>query len=217
MTDPATDPLSLDRFTVRLDISNGHVVIADRDLTPLTGDVADKILGDHEASVIWATSPIWDHIVFPVTDAGWSMACTLADQLNDLDAAADAAQADTLINDAATLAERIEAEATDGLTAGQRRGLAAYGRAAGLPLYPYGEGCGEQFHVGDRVRIGDPADPYYAGALAGVGLYHDLLGQTATVILPQRPTCPLIVLLDNDEPIALPHPPLYVRRAGGAA
>jgi hypothetical protein len=214
MTDPATDPLSLDRFTVRLDADTGWLVIADRDLTPITPETAARVLGDHRPEGVWGTSDRLGCIVFSTTDEEARLADILCDQLNDLDAAADAAQADTLINDAATLAERIEAEATDGLTAGQRRGLAAYGRAAGLPLYPYGEGCGEQFHVGDRVRIGDPADPYYAGALAGVGLYHDLLGQTATVILPQSPVCPLIALLDDaDEVIALPHPSLYVRRA----
>ena len=219
MTTPATDPLALDRFTVHYDVMTSHVVIADRDRTPLTGDVADRILGDRESSVIWNTDDRLGYIVFKPTEKGWAMAVTLADQLNDLDAQADAAQADALIDDAASLAERIEAEAeaTDGLTAGQRRGLAAYQRAASLPLYPYGEGCGEQFHVGDRVQIGDPADPYYAGALAGVGLYATVLGKTGTVILPQSPTCPLIVLLDSDDPIALPHPSLYVRRAGGAA
>ena len=215
MTDP--NPLALDRFTVRLDADTGWLVIADRDLTPITPETAAKVLGDHRSEVLWGTDDLLGCIVFSTTDEEARLADILCDQLNDLDAAADAAQADALIDSAATIAKRIEAEATDGLTAGQRRGLAAYQRAAGLPLYPYGEGCGEQFHVGDRVQIGDPADPYYAGALAGVGLYHDLLGQTATVILPQRPTCPLIVLLDSDDPIALPHPSLYVRRAGGAA
>ena len=207
------DPLSIDRFTVRLDIATGHVVIADRDLTPLTGEVADRIMGDHGATVIWHTSDRLGYIVFPVTDAGWSMACTLADQLNDLDAAADAEQAAALIDDAATLAEQIEADAAPDLTTAQRRGLAAYQRAAALPLHPYGAGCGEQYQIGDRVRIGDPGDPYYAGTLAGLGLYHAMLGRTATVILPQSPVCPLIVLLDDDDVIALPHPSLYVRRA----
>ena len=208
-----TDPLALDRFTVRLDIATGHVVIADRDLTPLTGEVADRILGDHEAAVIWNTSDRLGYIVFPVTDAGWSMACTLADQLNDLDAAADAEQAAALTDNTATLAEQIEADAAPDLTTAQRRGLAAYQRAAALPLHPYGAGCGEQYQIGDRVRIGDPGDPYYAGTLAGLGLYHAMLGRTATVILPQSPVCPLIVLLDDDDVIALPHPSLYVRRA----
>jgi hypothetical protein len=141
------------------------------------------------------------------------MAEALADQLNDLDAAADAEQAAALIDNAATLAEQIEADAAPDLTTAQRRGLAAYQRAAALPLHPYGAGCGEQYQIGDRVRIGDPGDPYYAGTFAGLGLYHAMLGQTATVILPQRPTCPLIVLLDDDDVIALPHPSLYVRRA----
>ena len=159
-------------------------------------------MGYREAAVIWHTSDRLGYIVFPVTDAGWSMACTIADQLNDLDAAADAEQAAALIDDAAP-----------DLTTAKRRGLAAYQRAAALPLHPYGAGCGEQYQIGDRVRIGDPGDPYYAGTLAGVGLYHAMLGQTATVILPQRPTCPLIVLLDDDDVIALPHPSLYVRRA----
>ena len=214
MTDP--NPLSLDRFTVRLDISNSHIVVADRDLTPITGDVADKILGDHEASVIWATSPIWDHIIFPATDAGWSMAEALADQLNALDAAADAEQAAALIDSAATLAEQlnaIEADSAPDLTTAQRRGIAAYQRAAVLPPYPYGEGCGEQFTVGDRVRIGDEDSPYDLGVISGLRLYGTVLGKTGTVIIPQSPTCPLIVLLDDDDVIALPHPSLYVRRA----
>jgi hypothetical protein len=207
------DPLALDRFTVRLDNDDRYVVIVDRDLAPLTGAVADRILGDREASVIWNTNDALGYIIFPATAAGWSMADALADQLNTLDAAADAEQAAALIDDAANIAERIEADAAPDLTAAQRRGLAAYQRAAALPLHPYGAGCGEQFVVGDRVRIGDPGDPYYAGTLAGLGLYHAMLGRTATVILPQSPVCPLIVLLDDDDVIALPHPSLYVRRA----
>ena len=205
------DPLSLDRFTVRLDNALDNTIIADRDLTPLTGAVADRILGDHEAAVIWNTSDRLGYIVFPVTDPGWAMAEALADQLNDLDAAADAEQAAALIDSAATLAEQIEA--ADGLTAAQRRGLAAYQRAAVLPPYPYGAGCGEQFQVGDRVRIGDEDSPYDLGVISGLRLYGTVLGKTGTVIIPQSPTCPLIVLLDDDEPIALPHPSLYVRRA----
>lgn len=205
------DPLSLDRFTVRLDNALDNTIIADRDLTPLTGAVADRILGDHEAAVIWNTSDRLGYIVFPVTDPGWAMAEALADQLNDLDAAADAEQAAALIDSAATLAEQIEA--ADGLTAAQRRGIAAYQRAAVLPPYPYGAGCGEQFQVGDRVRIGDEDSPYDLGVISGLRLYGTVLGKTGTVIIPQSPTCPLIVLLDDDEPIALPHPSLYVRRA----
>lgn len=211
MTTPATDPLALDRFTVYLDHVNGHVVIFDRDHTPLTGEVADRILGDSEAAVIWNTNDHLGCIVFPATEAGWAKAQTLADQLNNLDADADAAQADTLIDDAATLAEQIEA--ADGLTAAQRRGLAAYQRAATLAPYPYGEGCGEQFRVGDRVRIGDGDSEYDLGVISGLRLYGTVIGKTGTVIIPQSPTCPLIVLLDDDEPIALPHPSLYVRRA----
>ena len=205
------DPLSLDRFTVRLDNALDNTIIADRDLTPLTGAVADRILGDHEAAVIWNTSDRLGYIVFPVTDPGWAMAEALADQLNDLDAANDAEQAAALIDSAATLAEQIEA--ADGLTAAQRRGIAAYQRAAVLPPYPYGAGCGEQFQVGDRVRIGDEDSPYDLGVISGLRLYGTVLGKTGTVIIPQSPTCPLIVLLDDDEPIALPHPSLYVRRA----
>lgn len=205
------DPLSLDRFTVRLDNALDNTIIADRDLTPLTGAVADRILGDREAAVIWNTSDRLGYIVFPVTDPGWAMAEALADQLNDLDAAADAEQAAALIDSAATLAEQIEA--ADGLTAAQRRGIAAYQRAAVLPPYPYGAGCGEQFQVGDRVRIGDEDSPYDLGVISGLRLYGTVLGKTGTVIIPQSPTCPLIVLLDDDEPIALPHPSLYVRRA----
>jgi hypothetical protein len=131
------DPLSLDRFTVRLDAA-GHVTIADRDLTPLTGEVADRIMGDHEAAVIWHTSTAYGYIVFPVTDEGWAMAQTFADQLNDLDAAADAEQAAALIDNAATLAEQIEADAAPDLTTAQRRGLAAYQRAAALPPHTSG-------------------------------------------------------------------------------
>ena len=53
------DPLSLDRFTVLLDSALDNSIIADHDLTPLTGEVADRILGDREAAVIcgepWVT------------------------------------------------------------------------------------------------------------------------------------------------------------------
>jgi hypothetical protein len=211
MTDP--NPLSLDRFTVHLDNDTGHVVIADLDLTTLTGKVADRIIGDHEASVIWYTSDRHGHIVFPVTDEGWAMAQTFADQLNDLDAKADAEQAAALIDDAATVAERIEA--ADGLTATQRRGLAAYQRAAALPRYQWSAACGERWAIGDRVQIGDPADQYCCGVIVGLGLSVARIGQTATVILADSPACPLIVLTDADEVIALPSPALYVRRAGG--
>ena len=209
MTDP--NPLALDRFTARFDIDNGHVVIADRDSTPLTGEVADRILGDREAAVILNTSDRLGYIVFPVTDAGWDMAATLADQLNDLDAKADAAQADALIDSAAPLAEQIEA--ADVLTDAQRRGIAAYHRAAVLPSYPWSAACGERWSIGDRVRIGDPSDPYYHGIMVAIGLSAKVQGQPATVIIADSPTCPLIVLLDNDEPVALPSPALYVRRA----
>lgn len=206
-----TDPLSLDRFTVFLDNAHGHVVIVDRDLTSLTGEVADRILGDHEASVIWNTSDPLGCIVFPTDEAGWSMAVTLADQINALDAAADAEQAAALIDDAATLAEQIEA--ADGLTAAQRRGIAAYQRAAALPRYQWSADCGERWSIGDRVQIGDPSDPYRCGVIVGLGLSVVRIGQTATVILADSPWCPLIVLTDADEVIALPSPALYVRRA----
>lgn len=209
MTDP--NPLALDRFTARFDIDNGHVVIADRDLTPLTGEVADRILGDHEAAVIRNTSDRLGCMVFPVDDAGWAMAATLADQLNDLDAANDAAQAAALIDSAAPLAERIEA--ADVLTTAQRRGIDAYQRAAVLPSYPWSAACGERWSIGDRVRIGDPSDPYRCGVIVGLGLSVARIGQTATVILADSPACPLIVLTDADEVIALPSPALYVRRA----
>lgn len=216
MTTP--DPLALDRFTVRLDADrSGQVVIADRDMTPLTGIVADRILGDREAAVIWNTDDRYGYAVFPTTDAGWAMATALADQLNDLDAKADAAQATALIDSAASLAERIEADSGPDLTAAQRRGLAAYQRAAALPPYPWGAACGERWSIGDRVRIGDPADPYSTGIMVALGLSTKIHGQAATVILGDSPVCPLIVLTDDDEPIALPHPALYVRRAGGEA
>jgi hypothetical protein len=39
------------------------------------------------------------------------------------------------------------------------------------------------------------------------------IGQMATVIVTDSPWCPLIVLTDADEVVALPHPALYVRRA----
>jgi ribosomal protein S15P/S13E len=210
------DPLSLDRFTVRLENDLDNVIIADRDLTPLTGEVADRIMGDHGATVIWYTSDRHGHIVFPATDAGWSMAEALADQLNDLDAAADAEQAAALIDSAATLAEQLndlEADAAPDLTTAQRRGLAAYQRAVEATPYQWSADCGERWAVGDRVRIGDPADPYYHGIMVALGLSHTIHGKTATVILADSPACPLIVLLDNDEPIALPSPALYVRRA----
>ncbi len=42
-------------------------------------------------------------------------------------------------------------------------------------------------------------------------------GATGTVILPYTTRCPLIVLLDSDEVIALPSPILYVRQIGGEA
>jgi hypothetical protein len=209
MTDP--NPLALDRFTARFDIDNGHVVIADRDHTPLTGEVAGRILGDHEAAVIRNTSDRLGYIVFPVTDAGWDMAANLADQLNDLDAKADAAQADALIDSAAPVAERIEA--ADVLTDAQRRGIAAYRRAVEATPYQWSADCGERWTIGDRVRIGDPSDPYYHGVMVAIGLSDRAQGQCATVILADSPTCPLIVLLDNDEPVALPSPALYVRRA----
>lgn len=215
MNDP--NPLSLDRFTVRLDADAGWLVIADRDLTPITPETAAKVLGDHRSEVVWGTSDRLGCIVFSTTDEEARLADILCDQLNDLDAAADAAQADTLINDAATLAEQIEADTTDGLTAGQRRGLAAYRRAVQAPPYQWSADCGERWAVGDRVRIGDPGDPYRCGVIVGLGLSTARIGQTATVILADSPWCPLIVLTDADEVIALPSPALYVRRAGGEA
>ncbi len=190
MTTPATDPLALDRFTVRLDDTIGYVVIADRDLAPLTGKVANRILGDREAAVIWNTNDALGYIVFPVTDPGWAMAEALAEQLN-----------------------AIEADAAPALTAAQRRGLAAYQRAAVLPRYQWSADCGERWAIGDRVRIGDLSDPYRCGVIVGLGLSAARIGQTATVILADSPWCPLIVLTDADEVIALPSPALYVRRA----
>jgi hypothetical protein len=213
MTDP--NALSLDRFTVRFNVVTSHVVITDRDSTPVTGKVADRIIGDHKASVIWYTSDRYDdgYIVFPADDRGWAMAATLADQLNDLDAANDAEQADALIDDAATPAEQIEADAAPDLTAAQRRGLAAYQRAAALPRYQWSADCGERWSIGDRVQIGDPSDPYHYGITVGLGLNTSRIGQMATVIVTDSPWCPLIVLTDADEVVALPHPALYVRRA----
>jgi hypothetical protein len=63
------------------------------------------------------------------------------------------------------------------------------------------------------VQIGDPSDPYRCGVIVGLGLSVVRIGQTATVILADSPWCPLIVLTDADEVIALPSPALYVRRA----
>ena len=186
------DPLSLDRFTVRLDSALDNTIIADRDLTPLTGEVADRIMGDHGATVIWYTSDRLGHIVFPTTDEGWEMAEALADQLNDLDAAADAEQAAALIDSAATLAEQIEADAAPDLTAAQRRGIAAYRRAVEATPYQWSAACGERWSIGDRVQIGDPADPYYHGIMVALGLAHTVHGKTATVILADSPVCPLI-------------------------
>ena len=205
MTTAATDPLSLDRFTVCLDNDDSYVVIVDRDRTPLTGEVADRILGGHEAAVTWNTSDRLGYIVFPTTNAGCLMADTLADQLNDLDAAA------ALIDSAATLAEQIEA--ADVLTTAQRRGIDAYRRAVEATPYQWSADCGERWSIGDRVRIGDPADPYYHGIMVAIGLSAKVQGQPATVIIADSPTCPLIVLTDADEVIALPSPALYVRRA----
>jgi hypothetical protein len=215
------DALSIDYFTARLDHDRNHVVVISRDAIPLTSPVADCILGGREAAAIWYTADRYGYVVFPATDDGWARASALAAKLNDLCAqadaaadaeqAADAAQADALIDDAATLAEQIEA--ADGLTATQRRGLAAYQRAAALPRYQWSADCGERWAIGDRVQIGDPADPYRCGVIVGLGLSVVRIGQTATVILADSPWCPLIVLTDADEVIALPHPSLYVRRA----
>jgi hypothetical protein len=186
------DPLSLDRFTVRLDNDLDNVIIADRDLTPLTGEVADRIMGDHEAAVIWHTSTATATSSSP-TDAG----------LGDGRSPRRPAQrprrrrrrrAGRRPDRHAAIAEQIEADAAPDLTTAQRRGLAAYQRAAALPPYQWSADCGERYQIGDRVRIGDPADPYYHGIMVALGLSHTVHGKPATVILADSPACPLIVL-----------------------
>jgi hypothetical protein len=203
-----TNPLSLDRFTVHIDNArSGQFVIADRDLTPVNGATAEAVLGDRDPAVIWYTSDRYGYIVFPMADEGERLADLLCSQLNAADAENDAA---ALINSAASLAERIEAEAADGLTAEQRRGLAAYQRALVVPPYPYSAACGRQYRLGERVQIGTVGDRYEYGVYSALVSTVSVFGELATVVLPHRPGCPLIVITDDDDILALPSPGLYV-------
>ena len=207
-TDP--NPLTLDRFTVRIDNDNsGQLVIADRDMAPINGATAEAVLGDRAPAVSWYQSDRYGYIVFPATDEGERLADLLCAQFNDADAENDAA---ALIDSAASLAERIAAEGApdDGLTAEQRRGLAAYRRALVVPPYPYTAACGRQYRVGERLRIGTIGDRYEYGAYSALIPTHGIYGQKATVILSSRPGCPLIVLTDADDVVALPMAGLYV-------
>ena len=78
------------------------------------------------------------------------------------------------------IAERIEADAAPDLTAPQRRGIAAYRRAVEATPYQWSAACGERWSIGDRVQIGDPADPYYHGIMVALGLSHTVHGKPAT-------------------------------------
>ena len=196
-----TNPLTIDRFTVHIDnVGSGQLVITDRDLTPISAATAEAVLGDRAPVIVWEQSDRHGYIVFPVTNEGSRLADLLCDQLNAADGE----------NDAATLAERIEAAPIDGLTAEQRRGLAAYQRAAVVPPHPYSAACGHQYSVGDRVRIGTSGNTYERGVMSALCILRPQPGTLATVILPDRPGCPLIVITDDDDILALPSPALYV-------
>lgn len=206
-----TNPLSLDRFTVRMqNAPRAGLVIADRDLTPISGATAEAVLGDREASVIWYDSDAYGYMVFPADARGDRLAGLLCDQLNTADAENDAA---ALIDSAASLAERIEAEATDGLTAEQRRGLAAYRRAVVAGLWYRGE-AKVNHNVGDRITIGHvPPTDYERGVMTALDVPAWAQGATATVILPAGYRAEMTVLLDDrDDVVALPSFMLYVRR-----
>jgi hypothetical protein len=211
----APNPLSFDRFTVHIDnAASGQLIIADRSrgLTPANGATAEAVLGDRDPAVIWNTSDRHGYIVFPVTDEGQRLADLLCDQLNDADAENDAAG---LIDSAANLAERIEAEPLDGLTAEQRRGLAAYQRAITAGLWYRNHASPEVNHnVGDRITIGHvPPTDYERGVMTALDVPHWAQGATATVILPAGYRAEMTVLLDDrDDPVALPSFMLYVRR-----
>ena len=208
-----TDPLSIDRFIVRLDNdASGQFVIAERDLTPISSDTAEAILADRDPAVIWHTSDRYGYIVFPTTDEGWGLAERLCDQLNAADAENDAAQAEE--------EARAEAEldAAPDLTAEQRRGLAAYQRAVSAGIWYRGEPA-VNFGVGERITIGHvPPTDYERGVLCALDVPWWAQGATATVILPAAHRSEMIVLLDDrDDVVALPSFMLYVRRAGGEA
>jgi hypothetical protein len=207
----APNPLSLDRFTVCLDnAGTGQLVIADRDMTPINGATATAVLGDRAPAVVWHTSDRYGYIVFPATDEGDRLASLLCSQLNDADAENDAAG---LIDSAASLAERIEAEPGDGLTAEQRRGLAAYQRAITTGLWYRGE-AKVNYSVGERITIGHvPPTDYERGVMTALDVPAWAQGATATVILPAGYRAEMTVLLDDrDDVVALPSYMLYVRR-----
>ena len=103
----APNPLTIDRFTVRMDNApRTGLVIADRDLTPITGATAEAVLGDREASVIWYDSDAYGYMVFPADARGDRLASLLCSQLNAADAENDAAG---LINSAAPLPPSLPA------------------------------------------------------------------------------------------------------------
>jgi hypothetical protein len=208
-----TNPLSLDRFTVRIDNdASGQLVIADRGLTPINGATAEAVLGDRDPAVIWYTSDRYGCIVFPSTDEGADLANLLCDQLNAADAENDAAG---LIDSAASLAERIEAEPADAPdVARAKRGLAAYQRAAALE--PTTSSGAKPFRTGDRVTLGgtDGWHDYEHGIMCAIGVAYMHQFKSATVVLPYTYTSPLIVIMDDsDDILALPNALMYVRRA----
>lgn len=209
-----TNPLTIDRFTVHVDnAGTGQLVIADRDLTPINAATATAVLGDRAPVIVWEQSDRYGWLVFPVTDEGDRLASLLCAQLNDADAENDAAG---LIDSAASLAERIEATPDDGLTAEQRRGLAAYRRAVVAGLWYRGEPK-VNYDVGERVTIGSvPPTHYERGVMAALNVPAWAQGATATVILPAGYRTEMAVLLDDrDDPVALPSFMLYVRRVTG--
>jgi hypothetical protein len=208
----APNPLTLDRFTVHVDnAGTGQLVIVDRDGAPICAATATAVLGDRAPVIVWEQSDRHGYIIFPTTDEGDRLADLLCDQLNTADAENDAA---ALINSAASLAERIEAEAIDGLTAEQRRGLAAYQRAVVAGLWYRGE-PEVNHNVGDRITIGHvPPTDYERGVMIALDVPHWAQGAGATVILPAGYRAEMTVLLDDrDDVVALPSYMLYVRRA----
>jgi hypothetical protein len=206
-----TNPLTIDRFTVHIDnAGTGQLVIADRDMTPISAATATAVLGYRAPVIVWEQSDRYGWLIFPATDEGDRLASLLCSQLNDADAENDAA---ALIDSAATLAERIEAEPIDGLTAEQRRGLAAYQRAITAGLWYRGEPK-VNYSVGDRITIGHvPPTDYERGVMTALDVPHWAQGATATVILPAGYRAEMTVLLDDrDDVVALPSYMLYVRR-----
>jgi hypothetical protein len=208
----APNPLTLDRFTVRMDTArSGQLVIADRDLTPINGATATAVLGDRAPVIVWEQSDRYGYIVFPVTDEGSRLADELSDQLNAADAENDAAG---LINSAATLAERIEAEPIDAPdVARAKRGLAAYQRAAALE--PTTSSGAKPFRIGDRVTLGGTEGwrDYEHGIMCALGVAYMHQFKPATVVLPYTYTSPLTVIMDDtDDILALPSALMYVRR-----